>query len=105
MSEPEPVMFYQAVIPPGTVYVVTRAGAANGEPWPDHIAVTPQFLEMADRERVTHGDGFIRFLLPDDEALYGVAHGDDRSPDVNHYDLLAATSPQGTTPEEGEGAG
>ncbi len=85
MSTPgEAPQFYEVVIPPGKIAILGRR-----QPWPPHIAISKQFLDLAAEPYVTRGDGMVRFQLDDTTALYGYAH--DEGPDVEHYDLISKT--------------
>jgi hypothetical protein len=85
--------FWRVVTPQGIALI-----CADPTPWPDHIGITDDLLNLADPAYVTHGDGMVRFT-PDlgTTALYGYAHPD--GPGVNHYDLLNTGRP---IPKEGD---
>lgn len=70
-------------MPDGSVRLMDAA-------WPQSVVITEELLEDADPRFITHGDGMVRFLFANGEALYGIT-GDGPWPRTHEYELISGT--------------
>jgi len=56
--------------------------------WPAHIGLAREFLEYANPDLLSAGDGMVRFTPLGQTALYGIAPCETGAPHISHYDRL-----------------